>query len=562
MKAQIRAINFRRENDLATIHSESQDVIVLSSNFRPNEDAATLFYQGQLTKISVRLLEESVRILKFDGQLFVYGSPAELPSWGERLSSLGGADSQMVFRNWIALDISQEPAKEFLKPSQLGLLLFAKARPDGKLRLKLTQVRVPHKNCAACDRTLKDWGGKKHWMHPEGAALSDVWRDLPRRRIRNSCTPEDILKRILEMTAVKGIKRLHIIQKPELPSPIKQIKRDRVYRDDCVAFLNRVSELHPKGLFDLAFADPPYNLAKDYESYGDQLVERHYIEWCNSWLSGMARTLKPGGSLFVLNLPKWAIHHATFLNRRLEFRHWIAWDALSDPRGKLMPAHYALLYYTKPGAKPVFNYSLETSSTRGENVIPPDSPKYCLRAGCVRARKEEGNDDKVELSDIWFDIHRIKHKRDRDAHPCQLPDKLMERIIRLTTNRGGLVFDPFCGAGTTAIAARKLGRHFVVVDSDTKYVSITNGKLAAMEENVKRNGHLAVPRNATRKIKREITKKSVEIYLQDLAKRFGRLPAEKEIKANNPAMLAAMDELYPNRGAALKRAKVALADRA
>ena len=129
----------------------------------------------------------------------------------------------------------------------------------------------------------------------------------------------------------------------------------------------------------------------------------------------------------------------------------------------------------------MFNYSSTGEKASGENVRPPDSAKYCLRAGCVRDRKARGDDEKIELSDIWFDIHRLKHKRDRDAHPCQLPEKLMERIIRLTTNRGGLVFDPFCGAGTTAIAARKLGRHFVVVDSDPKYVRITNEKLAAME---------------------------------------------------------------------------------
>jgi DNA modification methylase len=223
------------------------------------------------------------------------------------------------------------------------------------------------------------------------------------------------------------------------------IEHDKVYQADCVAFLNRVAELHPDGLFDLAFADPPYNLDKSYDAYEDALADQHYLEWCNQWLDGMARTLKPGGSLLVLNLPKWAMHHAAFLNARLEFRHWIAWDALSDPRGKLMPAHYALLYYTKPGGKPVFRYA------NREGVQQPDAPKYCLRAKCIKDRKARGDADKVELADVWFDIHRIRHKRDRDAHPCQLPEKLMERIIKLTTNPGGLVFDPFCGAGTTAL---------------------------------------------------------------------------------------------------------------
>ena len=168
------------------------------------------------------------------------------------------------------------------------------------------------------------------------------------------------------------------------------LQTNHVYLGDCVSFLKRSSSLHPHGAFDLAFADPPYNLEKAYGEYGDALAEKHYLEWCHAWLEGMARALKPGGSLFALNLPRWAIHHAAFLQQHLKFRHWIAWDALSDPRGKLMPAHYALLYYTKPGGTPVFNYSAIGLRRKKDFVLPPDSPKYCLRAKCLKERKRAG----------------------------------------------------------------------------------------------------------------------------------------------------------------------------
>src|SRR6185295_17223940 len=92
-----------------------------------------------------------------------------------------------------------------------------------------------------------------------------------------------------------------------------------------------------------------------------------------------------------------------------------------------------------------------------------DAPDHCRRAKC---RKQRGAGEPTELTDVWFDVPRIKHKRDRDAHPCQLPEKLMERILQLATNPGDLVFDPFCGAGTTALVAKKLGRQFVVTDVD------------------------------------------------------------------------------------------------
>jgi site-specific DNA-methyltransferase (adenine-specific) len=570
--------------------AETRGVVVVSSS-------------GELTADAARVLAECVRLLRPGGWLFVYGRPRELPSWGEHLVRSEGETWQMVFKYWVALEMDDTPRDGFLKPCHRSLLMFLKTDPRRKWRmpfyLNTAEVKVPHQFCAACKLNLKDWGGKKHLMNPKGIALSDVWRDLPKQRLKNSIAPEVVLQRIRALTEREGERGLHVIQagvqasacsggtlkrelqRADLEIGAPMLVRDEVYLGDCVSFLEGVAKEHPEGVFDLAFADPPYNLAKNYDAYDDALADQNYLEWCNRWLDGMARTLKPGGSLLVLNLPKWAIHHAAFLNARLDFRHWIAWDALSDPRGKIMPAHYALLYYTKPGGKPVFNYSPlmqvgrdtpcaphsprtkpgahgVSRPTLGTLVSAPDSPKYCLRAACVKKRKQLGEDEKVELSDIWFDIHRIKHKRDRDAHPCQLPEKLMERIIRLTTNRGDLVFDPFCGVGTTAIAAARLGRHFAMVDSDPKYVEIAKAKLAAMKEHADMFGEFVVPRRSTRRERAFITKKTIETFLQQLARKLGRVPTEEEIHRSDGEMLAAIDRIYPNRGAALKRCKVVL----
>jgi DNA modification methylase len=555
---------------LRSFDSESRYVVVVSAS-------------SALESGAKRLLDDCVRVLRCGGWLFVYGQPRDLPSWGEHFVRIADNSGQMVFKYWIALEMDDAPSNGFLKPSHRGLLMFLKAdarrKTPQRFQLKTADVKVPHRFCAACGENLKDWGGKKHLMNPKGAALSDVWRDLPKAQLKDHVAPDVVLGRIRALTASEDSLGLHVIQTMrqmgsdgrefaqvgstagarQQTSRTLNIEPDRVHLGDCIPFLGRIATQHPEGVFDLAFADPPYNLAKNYTVYADELADQNYLDWCNQWLDGMARTLKPGGSLFVLNLPKWAMHHAAFLNQRLDFRHWIAWDALSDPRGKLMPAHYALLYYTKPGAKPVFNYSDLATKPDFEIVTPPDAPKYCLRTACVRNRKSFCDDDKVELSDIWFDIHRIKHKRDRDAHPCQLPEKLMERIIRLTTNPGGLVFDPFCGAGTTAIAARKLGRHFLTTECDPKYVRITNEKLAAMKEHADLFGEIIVPRASTRKEKSFITKKAIETFLQELALKLRRVPTEEEIHRADGQMLAAIDRIYPTRGAALKRCKVALA---
>ena len=86
------------------------------------------------------------------------------------------------------------------------------------------------------------------------------------------------------------------------------------------------------------------------------------------------------------------------------------------------------------------------------------------------------------VSDVWTDIHRIRHNVRRDEHPCQLPIPLLERIVLMSTDPGDVVLDPFLGTGTTAIAAKTLGRHFVGVELDPEYVKVADDKLEQVEE--------------------------------------------------------------------------------
>lgn len=584
MKATISRIDFHSRAATAHLAAGSRDVVAVSAGDAP------------LSEPAVDLMAEAGRLLGPGGRLWIYGPPRELAFWGEHLLTSPVLAGTMVFKYWIALDLAERVRDRFLQPNHQGLLLFMKRdvarKTPTQFRLNPAEVRVPHVNCAACGLNVKDWGGKKHLMNPRGAAPADVWRDLPRRKLHDGVIPDDVLRRIASLAEATAENSLHLVlphdpkssaggpagqggsqpaaariagngadgvTRPPDDFKLTALELNHVYLGDCVSFLQRVKELHPDGVFDLAFADPPYNLQKGYGNWDDALAEQHYLAWCNAWLAGMTQTLKPGGSLLVLNLPKWAVHHAAFLNRRLDFRHWIVWDALSDPRGKLMPAHYALLYYTKPGGKAVFNYSPVGAKPRSNLVPPPDSLKYCLRAKCVKARKAAGDDAKVELSDIWSDIHRIKHKRDRDAHPCQLPEKLMERIIKLTTRPGDVVFDPFCGAGTTAIAATKLGRKFVVTDVDANYVRITKDKLAAMNQHADLFGEFAVPLASVIRPRGEVSKREIELYLQALARKLGRVPTEAEVSTDRPGLLREIDLTYATRSAAFKRAKVALA---
>jgi site-specific DNA-methyltransferase (adenine-specific) len=89
------------------------------------------------------------------------------------------------------------------------------------------------------------------------------------------------------------------------------------------------------------------------------------------------------------------------------------------------------------------------------------------------------------VSDVWTDIHRIKHNKYRDEHPCQLPIHLLERLILMSTDENDIILDPFNGTGTTALAAKRLGRQFIGFELDHEYVEIMRNKLMQEKSNSK-----------------------------------------------------------------------------
>jgi len=233
--------------------------------------------------------------------------------------------------------------------------------------------------------------------------------------------------------------------------PILETPFGRLYEADCLKIL---AGLQPNSV-DLAFADPPFNLGKKYSSnIDDSRAEHEYLDWCRAWLDGVVRVLKPGGSLFLWNIPKWNLQLGAHLNEKLTFRHWITVDikySLPIPK-RLYPSHYALLYFVK-GKKPA--------------IFHPDRiPVPCCRHCGGELRDYGGYKDKmnprgVNLSDVWTDIPPVRHAKykKRDANALAL--KLMDRVISMASDPGSLVLDPFGGSGTTYVAAELTGRRWI-----------------------------------------------------------------------------------------------------
>ena len=264
-----------------------------------------------------------------------------------------------------------------------------------------------------------------------------------------------------------------------LPSEYEGMCKSDEFRNqfavgDVIEILKKI----PSNSVDMTFADPPFNLNKSYNVYSDDKEVMEYVKWCEKWLYQMVRITKSTGAIFVHNIPKWLTYYATYLNQIAIFRHWIAWDAMGAPMGKtLLPNHYGILYYVK------------STDFKFHDLRWPH--ERCRSCGELLAdyggKKEMIHPFGTLLSDVWTDIHRIRHTKRRDAHPNQLPIHLLERLILMVTDEGDLVVDPFIGTGTTSIAAKRLGRDYFGIDIDSQYIEIAKEK-TELQKKSKING--------------------------------------------------------------------------
>lgn len=236
-----------------------------------------------------------------------------------------------------------------------------------------------------------------------------------------------------------------------LMEPRFTTSRGALFAADCIEFLESIE---PESL-DTVFADPPFNIGKDYKNgYHDVRPMEEYLEWSQQWMRLSLRALKPGGAIFVYATPELAIQFGAYLSSVATFRHWIALTMKgSFVRGKkLYPAHYALLYYTK-GTPRVFN----------RPRVPIPTCRHC--GGEIRdygGHRSKMRDEGMNLSDFWEDTSPNRHKKYK-VRPGVNELKLVipERAIMISTNPGDIVYDPFGGGGSTYQAAEKNDRNWV-----------------------------------------------------------------------------------------------------
>lgn len=232
---------------------------------------------------------------------------------------------------------------------------------------------------------------------------------------------------------------------------------------ECLSVFEEI----PNGSIHLIFADPPYNIGKQFGEFKDRWPsDEDYVAWCYSWLEICLRKLTDTGSLYVMTstqampyLDLWLRKNCTVLSR-------IIWHY--DSSGVQARRYYGSMY------EPI----LFCSKNPKTYTFNSDEIEVEARTGAVRRlidyRKETPTlykSTKVP-GNVWY-FPRVRYRMDEyEEHPSQKPEALMERIIRASSNLGDTVLDPFSGTFTTCAVAKRLGRKSIGIEREREYIKI------------------------------------------------------------------------------------------
>ncbi len=247
----------------------------------------------------------------------------------------------------------------------------------------------------------------------------------------------------------------------------------RFYHADCLDVLATI----PAESVDLIFADPPYNLSNDgFTCQGGRMVSVNKGTWDKSqgleadyafhlaWLEACKRVLKPNGTLWVSGTYHsiYACGHAlqSLGYHILNDICWFKPNASPNLSCRFFTASHETLLWVKKDrkARHTFNYQdMKDGTFEGDKLKAPNK----------------------QMRSAWHIPTTPKEEKTHGRHPTQKPLKLMERIILASSNRGDIVLDPFCGSGSTGVAAVKNGRKFVGIDKEHEFIQLTQRRIHA-----------------------------------------------------------------------------------
>jgi site-specific DNA-methyltransferase (adenine-specific) len=249
---------------------------------------------------------------------------------------------------------------------------------------------------------------------------------------------------------------------------------------DCIAELKKIEA----SSIDACVTSPPYNLGIDYKEYSDNIESTEYLMWTARWVTEVMRVLKPHGSLFlnfagslkhpylpyqvVLRLRSICVLQNTF--------HWIKSISINDvTHGHFKPINSD--NYVTNCHEFVFQFSDKGDARLNRLAL---GVPYMDKSNIKRWKSTGGNDKRCR-GNTWFVQYPTIQKRSDRPHPAVFPPELAENCIKISGAKS--VIDPFCGIGSTLVAAHRCGiTDCTGIDIDKSYIAEASKTVALLNK--------------------------------------------------------------------------------
>lgn len=259
---------------------------------------------------------------------------------------------------------------------------------------------------------------------------------------------------------------------------ISIMKTNFIYTGDCIKILNNTID---ENSIDLIFADPPYNLSGNglkwqgnttggdwymVNEEWDKMTAPEYLQFTQKWITGCKKVLKDNGSIYI-SCTYHNLSEVMIVLKQLDFKinNVIVWhktNAMPNMTKRVFTHSVEFIVWAVKGKKWIFNY----------NELKKINPE----------KQKDGSEK--QMRDVWSlplvqGKERLHGKDGRALHPTQKPEEMLKRIIIASSNKGGTVLDPFLGSGTTVFVAKKLGRNWIGIEKNKKYVDIAQKRMGS-----------------------------------------------------------------------------------
>ncbi len=215
----------------------------------------------------------------------------------------------------------------------------------------------------------------------------------------------------------------------------------------------------------LIFADPPYNIGKNFGNNCDKWESVHdYIDWCKTWIDECMRVLSDTGTMYFMTATQHMPYLDVFVSEKYNVLCRIIWayDSSGVQSKKIYGSLYEPILMINKNKKATYTFNYEDILVEA---------KTGAKRKLIDYRKNPPQPYSTEKvpGNVW-DFSRVRFKMDEyENHPTQKPEALLERIIKASSNLGDIVLDPFSGSFTTSSVAIRLGRVGIGIDLNEEY---------------------------------------------------------------------------------------------